>query len=539
MIRIHSARVRPQNRVPTHSDKQPSAHTKTYTAPVGGWVTNANLANQDQQSAVVLENFWPTETGIEPRGGTQHRVSVPTAIKSLFEYRAGGTDRFFAATDTSIYPFNPDSTAETDLVAVVTGQQSGDYSVLEMQTDGGSFLTIVNGLDPLQIFDGTSWQQVTAASVPFSITGVDTSALSHVWAYRNRQFFIQRDSMNAWYLGVNSVSGQAEKLPLAGVFNKGGALLFGATWSSDSGAGMDDRCVFATDQGEFAVFGGDPIDGWSMTGVYDVGEPLGSRAIMSVGGDLIIATKGGLVPISAAVQKDLGELKLASLSRAIEPDWRREAALSGRSFGWRLAKWESRNMAFIVPLEAGVDRQHCFVVNLGTGKWSKFTGWRIRDLNILGDSLYYGDGSGNIFQGNIGGTDNGSLIECKACFAFDHLSSPGAFKQAHLVRGTFRHVTPFKAKFSVASDFSPRFEAAPNAAVDPQFQNSQWDVAVWDVSEWATDFSDYKLSEHWDCVSAQGHALAVQLQITSGTLYKLDCELVSVDLTYSVGGTVT
>jgi hypothetical protein len=47
-------------------------------------ITNANLADQDQQSAVVLENFWPTETGIEPRGGTKHRVSVPSGVKSLF-----------------------------------------------------------------------------------------------------------------------------------------------------------------------------------------------------------------------------------------------------------------------------------------------------------------------------------------------------------------------------------------------------------------------------------------------------------------------
>jgi hypothetical protein len=538
MININPARIRPQNRVPTQSDKQPSAQTKTYTAPIGGWVTNANLADQDQQSAVVLENFWPTETGIEPRGGTKHRVSVPSGVKSLFAYRAGRAEQFFAATDTGIYAFGPDTPLDTDLTAVVTGQKSGDYNILEMQTDGGSFLTVVNGIDPLQIFDGTSWQQVTDTSSPFAITDVDTSLFSHAWAYRNRQFFIQKDSMNAWYLGVNSVAGAATKLPLAGIFNKGGSLLFGATWSSDSGAGMDDRCVFATDQGEFAVFGGDPIDGWSMTGVYDIGAPLGRRAIMSVGGDLIIATKGGLIPISAALQKDLGELKLVSLSRAIEPDWRREAALSGRSSGWRLVKWESRNMAFAIPPKAGSDRQHCFVVNLGTGKWSKFRGWKIHDLNILGDTLYYGDGSGAIFQGDFGGTDNGNLIECKACFAFDHLSSVGAFKQAHMVRGTFRHSTPFGPQFTVASDFRPRFGAAPNAVNDPGYQSSQWDVAAWDISKWAADFSDYTIREHWDSVSAQGHALAVQLQITSGAAYKLDCELISVDLTYSTGGTV-
>lgn len=539
MIRVSPARVRPQNRVATKSDKTPDHRVATLTAPVAGWVTNANMATQDQQSANVLEDFWPTTTGISPRGGSKLRVTIPNPVKSLFEYRAGAAKQFFVADENCIYPFSNTTLDGTELTPDVSGQTSGDYSFLETQTDGGSFLTLVNGSDYAQIFDGVAWQQVTDLSSPFAVTGVDTRLLSHVWAYNNRQFFIQKGTMNAWYLGVNSVAGNATKLPLAGVFRKGGSLLFGASWSSDAGQDMNDRCVFVTDQGEFAVYHGDPsgANTWNFDGVYDLGEPLGSRAVMSVGGDLIIATKSGLTPLSAAVQKDVAELKLVALSRAIDPDWRKEVILAGTGDGWRVEKWASRNMALVIPPLQHTDRAYCFVVNLETRAWTKFTGWRVNDLHVLGEALHYGSDAGNVYQCDVGGTDDGELIPCRVCWAFGHLGAPGAFKVAHLVRGTFRHATPFASQFSVGVNYRPAFPAAPNTVIATEGVQADWDTATWDQDEWASELADWQISEKWETVAGQGHALAVQMQITSGTSYKLLCELVSVDLVYA-GGSV-
>ena len=540
MIAVHPARVRPQDRVQTPSDKTPDAQTQTYAAPIGGWVSNANMAVQDVQTAVVLENFWPTATGVVPRGGSKRRVTIPNAVKTLFEYRAGLTEQFFVADENNIYAFADTTLDGTALTATVSGQSNGDYSFLEMQTDGGSFLSLVNGEDYLQIFDGTTWQQVTDMSLPFAVTNVDTRALSHVWAYNNRQFFVEKGTMNAWYLGVNSVTGPAIKLPLAGVFRKGGSLLFGATWSSDSGEDMNDRCVFVTDQGEFALYHGDPASEttWSSDGVYDLGEPLGRRAIMSVGGDLIVATKAGLIPLSAALQKDVAQLKLAALSRAIDPDWRREVVLTGQSEGWRVEKWTSRNMALVAPPLSYSERDCTFVVNLETGAWAKFTGWQISDLHVLGDALHYGTEDGVVYQCDVGGTDDGDLIPCRMCLAFDHLNAGGTFKTAHLVRATFRHTVPFDAQFSIASNYLTNFPAAPNTAQEITGVEAAWDAATWDQDYWASELTDWQISEKWENVSGHGHALAVQMQITSGAPYKAVCELVSIDLTYSSGATV-
>lgn len=535
MISVNQSRVRPQDRVQTQSDKTPSVQTKTYIAPVGGWVSNQPLAAQSEQTAVVLENFWPTATGIEPRGGSKLRCTITGAVEAMFEYRAALSKTYFVADETAIYEFSDLTLDGAALSASVTGQTSGDYSILEMQTDGGSYLSVVNGQDHMQIYDGTAWQQVTASSTPFAITNVATNRISHIWAYRNRQFMIEKATMNAWYLGVNSVAGTATKLPLAGVFENGGSLLFGATWSSDSGSGMDDRCVFVTDRGEFAVYGGDPIDGWSLVGVYEIGKPLGRRASIKVGGDLIVATHAGLIPLSAAVRKDPGQLKLDALSRAIDPDWRKEITLAGNLDGWRIEKWESRNMAVFTPPPRQAEQGYCYVVNLETNAWAKFTGWRVGDIQVLSDTLHFGNEDGEVHQCDLGGNDNGQPFECRACFAFDHLGAVGALKTAHAARGLWRYRTPIKPALSIASDFKPNFRAAPNAAQFSGGQQASWDTTPWDQDYWADGNEGYRFFEKWVSVSGHGKTLALQVQLTSAATQKLDCELVSIDLTYSSG----
>lgn len=537
MFSINPSRVRPNNRIQTPSDKQPAAQSQTYIAPIGGWSVNNPLGAPKANSALVLENFWPTATGISPRGGTTIRCTIAGAVERLFQYRAGFNKTYFAADEGNVYEFSDETLSGTVLAPVISGQTNADYSVLEMQTDGGSFLTIVNGVDPMQIYNGTSWQQVTDISSPFAISGVATESLPHVWAYRNRTFFLQNASMNAWYLGINSVAGSATKLPLAGVFNKGGSLVFGATWSSDSGDSMDDRCVFGTDQGEFAVYKGDPADltSWSLDGVYEIGEPLGKNAHMSVGGDLIIATKAGLIPISAALSKDQAQLKLYAYTNPIDPVWRREAVLAGNLSGWRVAKWASRNMAIVAPPNKLATQGYSWAVNLETAAWAKFTGWIVGDAAVLGDNLHYGDNNGNVFLCESGGLDNGAPFECRACLNFDHLGAPGSIKIAHALKTVWKHRTPFNAKLSVASNYKPSFSAAPSVPMAGSGGSGTWDVSDWDADEWATDDDSYLIAEKWESVSAQGETLAPQIQITSAQNGKLNCELVTAHLIYSGG----
>lgn len=541
MMKINPGRDRPKNRVPSQTDKTAVGQTKTFGAPVAGLVTNTPMANASGTSLLIAENFWPTARGIAPRGGTRRRVNIPNPVEELFQYVAGGNQAQFVADANNIYMFDENTAEEAALTAVVTGQTSSAYTTQEMQTDGGSFLLVVNGTDDLQIFDGMFFQAVNDTSTPFAITGVDTSTLSHVWAHRNRIFFVQKDTMDAYFLGINSVAGVATRLPLAGVFDKGGSLLYGATWSSDSGSGMDDRCIFATDQGEFAVFAGSnpaDINDWNLQGVYEIGEPLDKNAHISVGGDLIVATKAGLIPLSAATQKDVAALKLDALTYSIDPDWRRETILSGHLGGWRLAKWGSRNMAVVAPPNRDALQGYCWAVNLETGAWTKFTGWRVGDIAVLDDRLYFGDATGNVFEADTGGTDDGVPFECRLCYGFDHMGMPGSLKTVHAMRATWRYQTAFNARMTVATDYRPDFPAALDTPLGQDNNPGTWDAATWDADYWASDEETYQVRQKWVSASGHGETIAPQIQIVSGQSSKLDCELISIDVTYSSGGTL-
>ena len=311
------SRLRPPRQA-TESQKPPAVQAKSFPAPVGGLVTNENMATA--RSAVIMENAWATRDGVSPRRGTQEQCTVPAKVATLFQHTASGD--FFAATSSAIYGFDTLSTGA--LTASVSGLTSGAWVTYEVQNSGGNFLICVNGADSLRRFDGSSWLTITGTGTG-AITGVDTDDLSFVWGHRSRVFFVKKNTMSAYYLATNAIAGAATELPLGGVFRRGGSLLMGGTWSSDSGAGLDDRCIFVTDQGEVAIYSGSnpgDVNNWSLQGVYDCGKPMGRFAMASIGGDVLILTLDGIIPLSAVISKDPTQLSASSVSGAIAPTMR-------------------------------------------------------------------------------------------------------------------------------------------------------------------------------------------------------------------------
>ena len=85
-----------------------------------------------------------------------------------------------------------------------------------------------------------------------------------------------------------------------------GQFYLGQRGSLDSGSGLDDVCIFVSDQGEIAVYQGtDPASAstWSLVGVYEIGKPLNKHASFGAGGDLAILTEDGIIPVSEALRK--------------------------------------------------------------------------------------------------------------------------------------------------------------------------------------------------------------------------------------------
>ena len=316
--------------------------------------------------------------------GAPRRARLPGTeqIESLISFSLNGET--LAASASSLYRFSETDTPVAEggtVTAELTGQTSSDYSTVEMQNDAGSFMTLVNGADDAVIYDGEDWHHVGGETYAITEDGpkdaqgnvtqvdYDTAKWTYGWVYQGRQYFIEKGTLDAYYLGVNSFNGVATRLPLSGVFSKSSELLFGASFSTDSGSGIDDYNVFVTKEGEVAIFAGlSPSDAatWSLKGLFEIGRPLGKNAHFSIAGDLIIGTVDGLVPLSSALQKDVSELRLFSLSAAIEPDMDLEIRLAEPFAGgrWRMAKSAFHDLGFVVLPRRDQPEHHLFVVYL-------------------------------------------------------------------------------------------------------------------------------------------------------------------------------
>jgi hypothetical protein len=117
------------------------------------------------------------------------------------------------------------------------------------------------------------------------------------------------NTLKVWYLPVNSIGGAAVALDMTSIFQLGGYIMAGMTWTLDAGYGVDDYLVFITSNGEALVWRlTDPTTptGISQIGLYKVGAPIGRRCYTKFGGDLLVITQDGVVPMSGSLQSHLG-----------------------------------------------------------------------------------------------------------------------------------------------------------------------------------------------------------------------------------------
>lgn len=525
-------------RVPVSRSAAAVARPYTFVAPVRGWVTNENLAAAGRGGAYRLDNWFPTQTGIRLRAGSELHATIGTGpVEALMSYVSGSTRKFFAADDAAIFDVTAVASTTVAPAADVSGQTSGDYSSFQFETAGGDFLYALNGTDKPQLYDGTTWVAIDGVSTP-AITGVTTSTLAQGWVYRSRIFMVQKDTSTAWYLPVDSLGGAASDFSLSGVFQKGGSLLFGATWSLDSGSGIDDKCVFVSTEGEVAVYeGAYPGDtAWSLVGKYDITPPLGKNAWMHAGGDLLILTEDGIVPISQAIQKDTVALSLAAVTRPIERDWKTEV-IARKSVPWQILKWPSYNMAIVsLPVISADTPARCFVVNLQTGAWSRYTGWDVRSLVLHNGWGYFGSSDGKIYKAESTGSDNGSNYTSTYVGLFDHVKNIGTTKVVRLARATFLSGRAFTPKISASVNYAVTLPSDPDAYIDTGSSN-KWDVDKWDVAVWS-GVAERSATMKWVGMNAVGFTIAPQIQVTLNQAGEPDAELASFDIMYELAGVV-
>jgi len=530
-------------RVPAPRRKAPDPQHKPFIAPTSGWISATNLAAAPPGSAAVLENFYPTTTGIKMRAGSRKHATAEAGqpLESSFSYVGAASKTMFGACNGSIFDLTTVADPSVPPSAAVTGQTSDYYSSLNFSTPGGHFLLVANGTDDIQKYDGSAWAALTTGVSPGQIYGVASDSITHLNAYRNHIWLVQSGTQSAWYLPTDQIAGTATEVSLAGVFRNGGTLLFTATWSLDAGDGLDDKIAFVSTEGEVAVYQGDPAISaeWGLVGLYEAAPPMGKNAFLKVGGDLLILTDIGLIPLTVIISKDPAALALAAISRNIQPDWQKEAR-QRRGLPWEIVKWTSRNICYItcpVTADETVTPKMCFAVNLETGSWCKVTGWGTRCLVLHDDQVYFGTNDGTLVQADITGADEGAIIYYQYVGHMDHLGQIGRYKTVLQARAIFRTQNEFNPRVDVVTDYATYAPTYPDAAVVTS-SPGEWDVGLWDVAKWDAGAEYYSALTRWVSIGRSGFAHAPVVLITSGSEAAPSAELVTVEVTYEPGGIV-
>ncbi len=521
-----------KKRAPSHkmpsgipTEKEPG-QSREFPAPIAGIVESAPIGSSSAVGAEFIENFLPQPRGLRVRGGAVAAADAGAEIVSMFVYdRSVVTPQFFAATQSDILDI---SSLDPNTVAtsVVSGLTSGDWSSQQFGTTGGNFLILANGQDDARVYDGAAWSL-------WNVTGLPTSSISHVWDYQDRLFMIERDTLKFWYLPITSFQGAATSFSLAGIAKKGGSLLFGATWSLDSSEGLGDLCVFVTDQGEVIVYQGtNPSDAttWALQGRYEIGNPLGKNATMSAGGDLLIATDEGIVPMSAIVQRDRAQLSDAAVTVNIKRTWERMFSASGESA--QLIKWTSQDVMLVIS------SSYALTSNLTLGSWAHQTGWSGRCVAIFRDSCYIGRSNGKVYRLNSSGEDDGQPFTARVCFPFTDFGDAARVKSTTIAKCSFLSDGDFSYRVDMAKNYGVSFPPPPALVNQSNSQSALWDVSFWDVSFWGTSAAEPQQGriDRWRSAVAQGYALAPLVQVSSSGANRISAELTAVDVIVAGGG---
>jgi len=491
-------------------------------APVGGWNARDSLADMAEDDAVTLENLFPGTTSCVLRSGySEHSTGYSTQVETLMAYSGGATNKLLAISGGSVYDA---SAAGAIGAAQLSSLSNSRWQYINVATPGGNFIEMCNGTDSVYTYDGTTWTDQSG-----NITGVTSSNLININAHKNRVWFIEENTLKAWYLPVQSISGAAAALDLSSFCTRGGYLMAMGTWTIDAGYGVDDLAVFITSNGEILVYRGtDPSSAstWALVGVWWVGSPVGRRCFVKYAGDIIVITQDGLVPLSGALQSSRTNPRV-SLTDKIQSVMSTAVVDYGTNFGWQVIPFPRQDMLILnVPVTTGNSQQQ-YVMNGITKSWCKFTGWNANCFEIYENDLYFG-GSDYVAKAWDTAEDNGGTITMDGLQAFNYFGSRGQLKRFTMLRPMLLINSTQQVNANINVDFD---QTAPVSSISTvTFGGSVWDTAQWDSALWSSTLT---VSSIWQGATGVGYCGAphIQANIDGASL-----EWVATDVVMEPGG---
>ena len=502
------------------------ASTKIYDATSSSASQVYSSLSSDKLQYVNITNtagsFLVTCNGVDPvtiyDGSAWFTVATTTTAQTISSITKSGT----TATLTTASPHG----LLTNNRVTISGASSSEYNgTFVITKTGASTFTYVMASAP------AANATVVGTYTTIGITGIDSSNFINVNLFKNRLYFTQKNSLNCYYLPVDSIGGAASPLYFGSIARNGGFLQAMGTWTLDAGQGADDYAVFVTSMGEVIVYNGtDPSSAttWALKGVWQLGQTFNRKCFFKWSGDLLLLTQDGLVPLASALQSSRLDPRV-NLTDKIYYPISQAATTYYANFGWQIQYFASENMLILnIPTTSGMEQ---YVMHTITKSWARFTGIQAYCWEVSGDNTMHFGGDGFVGNFYASASDAGSNITATVQQAYSYFDSPGQNKRFTMVRPILQSDggTP-----SVLCGLSVDFQPIDNSGAISFNPSSQsvgiWDTAKWDENIWGGGLITTRI---WQGVTGIGFAGSINL---TAVAQGIELHWASSDYVFEPGG---
>ena len=498
----------------------PSTAVEFFTGLTSDKFQHINLTNQAGHFLVACNGADPT---LIYDGTAWFKIATTTTAQTITTITRGGTGNLTATVTTAV----AHGLISKNRVTISGATESNYNGTYVITVTSPTVFTYTMATAP------AANATVVGTYTTIGITGVDSSTFINVNLFKNRLYFTQKDTLTCWYLPVDSIGGAASPLYFGGIARNAGYLQAMGTWTLDAGEGADDYAVFVTSMGEVIVYNGtnpNTAETWVLKGVWQLGQTFNRRCFFKWGGDLLLLTQDGLVPLASALQSSRLDPRI-NLTDKIYFAVSQAATNFYALDGWQINYYASENMLILsIPTGSGMEQ---YVMHTITKSWSRFTGIDANCWEVSGDTNMYFGGTGFVGKFYDTTSDAGTNIVATAQQAYSYFDSPGQLKRFTLVRPilqTDNGVPTVLCGISVDFDTQP---LTNQIAFNPSIVNTGiWDTSTWDNANWGGGLTTTKI---WQGVTGLGFSASVNLNVAS---QGIELHWASTDYVMERGGVV-
>ena len=524
-----------------------------FPAPVGGLNFAASTISMPETDCYLMDNLLPSEDGVRIRKGWKYWVPqgnnfAPYEVRTLMTYNSKDAtkNKLFACpseSDSPIYDITTVNVAPVKAYTpVLPPNVLGEWYYTNFVTNANTFLCVVAAGSGYHIYDDVNgWRAIAlgtgAGQVSFPAgSSAALTDLCFITVYKSRLWFLRRNSTEAYYLPIGSITGALQLFDFGPTLRRGGNMSFITSWNYDSGDGMDDSLVAISNKGDTLIYSGiDPGDAstFSLNGVWYIGRmPYGRRNFAKHGGDVVVATEYGIIKMSELVAGKLHTVEGATMAGfKVNPNIAPIVSSYINVPYWFLFPYPTEELLILgTPyINPTLGIRQSYVMGVIGGGWATISNMDPYCCEMIDGKLIFGTRGGDVCQGFYGyrdATSSDDIIlgqEVTGRFQGAFLDFRDGTKNKRLLRCKVYGLTSGFPSFYLT--FKPEYELSelintpsPVAAPSPS-----WDSSVWDGSIWLQD--RYSLHK-WFGVAAFGKKLSMQMAIRgAGEILLTDFEV--------------